>query len=172
MKLSWISIVRLGVVQMALGAIVVLTTSTLNRLMVVELALPALLPGFLVALHYGIQLSRPKWGYMSDQGTNRTRWIIAGVGVLALGALVASAAIPVFEASFVAGLIISILAYTMIGVGVGASGTSLLAHLATATAPRRRASQRLNAPLGVRASRPRRLPCPGPSGPRGIRPLP
>ena len=59
MKLSWISIVRLGVVQMALGAIVVLTTSTLNRLMVVELALPALLPGFLVALHYGIQLSRP-----------------------------------------------------------------------------------------------------------------
>ncbi|NRA98914.1 MAG: BCD family MFS transporter [Rhodobacteraceae bacterium] len=140
MKLSWISIVRLGVVQMALGAIVVLTTSTLNRLMVVELALPALLPGFLVALHYGIQLSRPKWGYMSDQGTNRTRWIIAGVGVLALGALVASAAIPVFEASFVAGLVISILAYTMIGVGVGASGTSLLALLATATAPRRRAA--------------------------------
>ena len=37
MKLSWIQIVRLGLVQMALGAIVVLTTSTLNRLMVVEL---------------------------------------------------------------------------------------------------------------------------------------
>ena len=60
--LSWAQIVRLGVVQMALGAIVVLTTSTLNRLMVVELALPAVLPGFLVALHYGIQLSRPQWG--------------------------------------------------------------------------------------------------------------
>ena len=49
--LSWLSILRLGLVQMCLGAIVVLMTSTLNRLMVVELALPALLPGFLVALH-------------------------------------------------------------------------------------------------------------------------
>jgi hypothetical protein len=38
-----------GLVQAALGAVVVLTTSTLNRVMVVELALPALLPGLLVA---------------------------------------------------------------------------------------------------------------------------
>ena len=43
--LTWLDIVRLGVVQTCLGAIVVLTTSTLNRLMVVELALPAVLPG-------------------------------------------------------------------------------------------------------------------------------
>ena len=51
--LSWVSIFRLGLVQLCLGAIVVLTTSTLNRLMVVEMALPALLPGLLVGLHYG-----------------------------------------------------------------------------------------------------------------------
>ena len=51
MTLGWLSIFRLGLVQMCLGAIVVLTTSTLNRLMVVELALPAVLPGLLVALH-------------------------------------------------------------------------------------------------------------------------
>jgi len=54
MTLSWVQIFRMGLVQMALGAIVVLTTSTLNRLMVVELALPAVLPGLLVGLHYGI----------------------------------------------------------------------------------------------------------------------
>ena len=41
--LSWLGIVRMGLVQTGLGAIVVLTTSTLNRVMVVELALPALL---------------------------------------------------------------------------------------------------------------------------------
>ncbi|MBM3612216.1 MAG: BCD family MFS transporter, partial [Alphaproteobacteria bacterium] len=52
-QLGWGQIVRLGLVQMAIGAIVVLMTSTLNRLMVVELALPAVVPGFLVALHYG-----------------------------------------------------------------------------------------------------------------------
>ncbi|MEO1531743.1 MAG: PucC family protein, partial [Pseudomonadota bacterium] len=49
--LSWLGIFRLGCVQLALGAVVVLTTSTLNRVMVVELALPAMLPGALVALH-------------------------------------------------------------------------------------------------------------------------
>ena len=61
MTLTWGQIARLGLVQMALGAIVVLTTSTLNRLMVVEFALPAILPGALVGFHYGIQMSRPKW---------------------------------------------------------------------------------------------------------------
>ena len=52
--LGWFGIVRIGLVQTSLGAIVVLTTSTLNRVMVVELALPAMLPGILVAIHYYI----------------------------------------------------------------------------------------------------------------------
>jgi BCD family chlorophyll transporter-like MFS transporter len=123
---------------MSLGAIVVLMTSTLNRLMVVELALPAVLPGFLVALHYGIQLSRPQWGYLSDTLGRRTRWIVGGMAVLALGGLLAAWGVVLMEGSFGLGLAVSILAYVAIGVGVGASGTSLLALLATATAPRRR----------------------------------
>ena len=86
--LSWLSILRLGLVQMCLGAIVVLMTSTLNRLMVVELALPALLPGFLVALHYGVQLTRPNWGFRSDRGGRRSTWIIGGMVILACGGLV------------------------------------------------------------------------------------
>ncbi|PTX57971.1 BCD family chlorophyll transporter-like MFS transporter [Litoreibacter ponti] len=140
MALSWISIVRLGLIQMALGAVVVLTTSTLNRLMVVELALPAVLPGLLVALHYGIQITRPSWGFMSDAGGSRTRWIIGGMVALALGGLGAAAGVVAMETSFALGLAISILAYALIGLGVGASGTSLLALLATATAPHRRAA--------------------------------
>ena len=138
--LSWLSIARLGLVQMCLGAIVVLTTSTLNRLMVVELALPAVLPGFLVALHYGIQITRPGWGHRSDVSGDRTRWIVGGMAILGAGALLAAAAIPLLASAFGAGLALSLLAYALIGVGVGASGTSLLALLATATAPRRRAA--------------------------------
>ncbi|WP_299882396.1 BCD family MFS transporter [uncultured Sulfitobacter sp.] len=140
MTLSWFQIVRLGVVQMALGAIVVLTTSTLNRLMVVEFALPAVLPGLLVALHYGIQLSRPRWGFTSDTGGNRTLWIIGGMAALALGGFTAAYAVTLFTASYWSGLLLSIFAYALIGIGVGASGTSLLALLATATAPHRRAA--------------------------------
>lgn len=140
MTLTWGQIARLGLVQMALGAIVVLTTSTLNRLMVVEFALPAILPGALVGLHYGIQMSRPKWGFTSDTGGNRTRWIIGGMVVLALGGLLAALGVTLFETQYVAALLLSVLAYAMIGIGVGASGTSLLALLATATAPTRRAA--------------------------------
>jgi len=140
MTLSWFQIVRLGFVQMALGAIVVLTTSTLNRIMVVELSLPAILPGLLVGLHYGIQLTRPHWGFYSDAGGHRTRWIIGGMAALAAGAFIAALALPVFPQSFAAGLALSVLAYTLIGLGVGASGTSMLALLATTTRPDRRAA--------------------------------
>jgi BCD family chlorophyll transporter-like MFS transporter len=140
MTLGWGQIVRLGLVQMAIGAIVVLMTSTLNRLMVVELALPAVLPGFLVALHYGVQLSRPHWGFRSDVGGARTRWIHRGMAMLAAGAMAAALGVILIERAFLPGLALSVAAYGLIGLGVGAGGTSLLALLASATHPRRRAA--------------------------------
>ncbi|MFN7225254.1 MAG: BCD family MFS transporter [Paracoccaceae bacterium] len=140
MKLNWFQIVRLGLVQMCLGSVVVLTTSTLNRLMVVELALPALVPGLLVALHYGIQITRPNWGFRSDTKGNRTVFIIGGMVALAAGAFLAALGVVTIPAQPTAGLALSVVAYALIGVGVGASGTSLLALLATATADRRRAA--------------------------------
>ncbi len=136
--LGWLGIVRLGLVQSALGAIVVLTTSTLNRVMVVEMALPAMLPAALVAWHYGVQISRPRWGYGSDMGHRRTPWIIGGMGVLALGGILATDATLMMPDAPVMGVLLSILAYLMIGAGVGASGTSLLALLATRVTPARR----------------------------------
>ena len=140
MTLGWPSIVRLGLVQAALGAIVVLMTSVLNRIMVVELALPAVLPGALVALHYGVQVTRPSWGFRSDVSGRRTRWILIGMAMLALGANGAAMALPVFETSFIVALALSVAAYALIGFGVGAGGTSLLALLATGVRPDRRAA--------------------------------
>jgi len=136
--LGWLGIVRLGLVQTALGSIVVLTTSTLNRIMMVELALPAVLPAALVAWHYAVQLSRPRWGHGSDGGARRTPWIVGGMGVLALGGVLAADATALMSASPVPGILLVILAFTLIGAGVGASGTSLLALLATRITPTRR----------------------------------
>jgi len=136
--LSWLGIARLGLVQAALGAIVMLVTSLLNRVMVVEQALPAALPAALVALHYVIQLSRPRFGHGSDRGGRRTPWIVGGMGLLGLGALLATNAALLMGTSFGPGLTLAILAYAMIGAGVGACGTSLLALLATLTAEPRR----------------------------------
>ena len=140
MTLSWLSIVRLGLVQMCLGAVVVLMTSTLNRLMVVELSLAATLPGALVAIHYLVQISRPKWGFLSDIQGNRTKWIILGMIILAVGANLAALCIPLYSFNATAATILSFFAYTLIGIGVGASGTSLLALLASHTIQHRRAA--------------------------------
>ena len=60
--LSWRDIVRLGLVQACLGGIVVLMTSTLNRVMTAELGLIAMLPGILLGIQYAVQLSRPRRG--------------------------------------------------------------------------------------------------------------
>jgi len=136
--LSWFGIFRLGLVQTALGAIVVLTTSTINRVMVVELALPAMLPGVLVALHYALQVLRPRWGHGSDLSGRRTPWIFGGMVVLATGGWLAAYATATLATHHVPGLILAVLAFVLIGLGVGASGTSLLALLARHVAPRRR----------------------------------
>jgi BCD family chlorophyll transporter-like MFS transporter len=137
--LSWFGIIRLGLVQTALGAIVVLTTSTLNRIMVVELQLAALVPGFLVTLHYALQALRPRWGYGSDRGGRRTRWILAGMAILAAGATLAAVSTALMAVSPVAGVALAALAFAMVGIGVGAAGTSLLVLLADEVAEPRRA---------------------------------
>jgi BCD family chlorophyll transporter-like MFS transporter len=137
--LGWLGIARLGVVQAALGAAVVLATSTMNRVMVVELALPATLPGVLVALHYGIQVLRPRMGYGSDVGGRRTSWIVGGMAVLAAGVLVAAVATAWMASDRWAGIALALAAYAAIGLGVGAAGTSLLALLAKRVTATRRA---------------------------------
>ncbi|MEM7422755.1 MAG: BCD family MFS transporter [Pseudomonadota bacterium] len=140
MTLSWLSIVRLGLVQTALGAVVVLCTATINRVMIVELALMAMIPAALVGLYHGFQLLRPKWGHGADQGAMRTPWVIAGMGILALGTVSAALATAWMETAFWPGLALGIFAFTLVGLGLGASATNLLALLAAHVAPGRKAA--------------------------------
>jgi BCD family chlorophyll transporter-like MFS transporter len=139
-KVGWIGIVRMGLVQTSLGAVVVLTTSTLNRVMVVELALPAMLPGILVGWHYVLQVLRPRWGYGSDVSGRRTPWILAGMAILAVGGFLAAVATAWMASNAAAGVLLAVAAFTLIGVGVGAAGTSLLVLLAQSAPESRRAA--------------------------------
>jgi MFS transporter, BCD family, chlorophyll transporter len=138
--LGWPGIARLGLIQTSLGAIVVLTTSTINRVMIVELSFAAVIPGLLVAWHYALQVLRPRWGHGSDNGGRRTPWIIGGMATLALGGLLASVSLWVAASMFWAGLFLSVVAFTMIGIGVGAAGTSMLVLLAESVRHDRRAA--------------------------------
>lgn len=139
-QIGWLGIIRLGLIQSSLGAIVILMTSTLNRVMVVELGLAAAVPGFLVGLHYAVQISRPRWGFGADAGGRQTPWILGGMVVLAGGAVLAAIAAALIQSHLVAGLGLSLVAFVFIGGGVGAAGTNLLALLAIRTPPERKAA--------------------------------
>jgi len=138
--LGWVGIVRLGLVQAALGSIVVIITSTLNRVMVVEYALPAVLPGMLVAVHYAVQMVRPRFGHGSDVGGRRAPWIVGGMAVLAAGGVLCAVATVLLRAHAPWGLALALFAYVLVGLGVGAAGTSLLVLLAMRVGESRRAA--------------------------------
>jgi BCD family chlorophyll transporter-like MFS transporter len=139
-SLGWLGILRLGLVQMALGSIVVLATATLNRVMVVELALPAVLPGFLVALYQGSQITRPKFGHAADRHAKRTPWILGGLAVLVAGGIAAALSVVWMETNLLMGIVSAILAFIAIGAGIGAAGTNLLALLAARVDDNRKAA--------------------------------
>jgi len=139
-ELGWGGVFRLGLVQAAIGAVVVITTSTLNRVLVVELALPAMLPGILVALHYFVQVLRPRFGYGSDVGGRRAPWIIGGMAVLGLGAVGATLATVLMATQLWLGIAFAVLAFIAVGLGVGACGTTLLVLMSTRVAKGRLAA--------------------------------
>ena len=108
--------------------------------MVVEYGMAAAVPAGLVALHYAVQLARPVWGHGSDRGHARTPWIIGGVAVLGFGSMLAVFALPLGKALPLAADAVLLLGFILIGAGVGAAGTSLLALLAAGVAPQRRSA--------------------------------
>lgn len=140
-RFGWPSILRIGMVQASLGAVVVLMTSTLNRVMVVELGLAAAVPGALVALHFAVQLwLRPHLGHASDRTPRRTPWIVGGVALLSLSGVAAAMTLPVLQATPALGAVLAVLAFATLGAAVSMAGTPLLALLAERTAPERRAA--------------------------------
>ncbi|QJR35621.1 BCD family MFS transporter [Gemmatimonas groenlandica] len=138
--MSWWQLSRLGLVQAAIGAVVVLLTTTINRVIVVELSLPATVPGLLVALHFGVQLIlRPRLGHDSDRSGRRTPWILGGLAVCALGGVGVAASIPVMATNVALGIALASIASVILGAGVSAAGTPLLALMSERAHPTQRA---------------------------------
>ena len=138
--MSWWQLTRLGLVQAAIGAVVVLLTTTINRVIVVELALPATVPGILVALHFGVQLIlRPRLGHSSDRSGRRTPWILGGLLVCAFGGVGVAASVPVMAEHTVLGIVLASVASIVLGAGVSAAGTPLLALMSERARPEQRA---------------------------------
>ncbi|MDZ7631653.1 MAG: PucC family protein [Gemmatimonadaceae bacterium] len=96
----------------------------MNRVMVVELALPAMVPGALVALITPGSCSR--MGHFADQHGRLTRWIVLGMVMLAAGVIAIAALLPVLRSAPAIGYPLILLAFTLVGLGVSTAGTLLL----------------------------------------------
>ncbi len=132
---------RLGLVQAAIGAVVVLLTTTVNRVIVVELALPALIPGLLVAVHFAVQLYlRPRLGHASDVQARRTPWILGGMGLAAVSGVAVTASVGLMQQHLVLGVVLACVASILLGAGVSAAGTPLLALMSERAHPTQRAA--------------------------------
>ncbi len=137
---GFITVLRLGVVQACLGGLIVLITATMNRVMVVELALPAMIPGALVALHYAVQLwLRPRMGHFADQHGRLTRWIVLGMAMLAAGVVAIATLLPMLRSMPALGYPLILLAFVVVGLGVSTAGTLLLTLLSLRVPPARHA---------------------------------
>ena len=139
-KAQWRNVACLGLVQACMGAVVVTTTTTLNRVMVIELNLPAVLPGFLIGLHYLVQIMRPRMGFGADQTERFTPWIMGGMVTLSLGGVLAALATTWMGEHMPLGVVTAVLAFVLIGMGVSACGTTLLVLLSKGVGDHQRAT--------------------------------
>ena len=137
---GFVSVLRLGVVQACLGALIVLITATMNRVMVVELGLPAMIPGALVALHYAVQMwLRPRMGHFADQHGRLSHWIVLGMAMLAAGVMAIAALLPMLRSAPAIGFPVIVAAFLLVGLGVSTAGTLLLTLLSLRVPPVRHA---------------------------------
>ena len=137
---GWGAIVRVGVVQACIGALVVLVTATMNRVMVVELGLPATLAGGLVALYYTIQLGlRPRMGHLADHSRALPTWIAGGIAILATGVTVAATALDVVSTAPAIGYPLLVAGFLLVGLGASTAGTLGLTLLSLRVAAERHA---------------------------------
>jgi len=92
-KLALPTMFQLGLYQMGLGIMSVLTLGVLNRVMINELAIPALLTAGAIAMHQVVAPARLWFGQLSDArpiaGLHRTRYVWIGSALFAFAAFLA-----------------------------------------------------------------------------------
>jgi BCD family chlorophyll transporter-like MFS transporter len=88
-----ITIFRLGLFNLGLGLMAVLTLAVLNRVMISELGIPATITGAILATSLFIAPARVWFGQLSDRkpllGKHRTNYVLLGTAILGLAVFLA-----------------------------------------------------------------------------------
>ncbi len=141
-KIDTLTMFRLGFFQMALGIMSVLTLGVLNRIMIDELKVPALITALAIAMHQFVAPVRIWFGQISDSkpflGYYRTGYIWLGAALFAVAAFLAVQVVWQVGASLQGGAWTSQttiwvallgLIFVLYGIALSASSTTFMALL-------------------------------------------
>jgi MFS transporter, BCD family, chlorophyll transporter len=127
----WRKRIQIGLVHVAISMMVVPADSTLNRIMINEMALSATMVALLLTLPYLFSPIQLAIGSFADRhpilGRRRSPYIFVGLVLSALGIALSPVAVFTFETSFWSGLLLSTLAFGIWGMGFNFSTVSYFA---------------------------------------------
>ncbi|MGD2104977.1 MAG: MFS transporter, partial [Anaerolineae bacterium] len=133
---------RMGVFQVGFGLVSVLVLGVLNRVMFAEMGLPATLIGLLLAMPSAVSPFRLWVGYMSDSqpvlGYRRLPYILGGMFLAAVGVLGGTLGALWIVRSAAVGVLVSVVAFLVYGMGKNAMATAFQALIADVFDERRR----------------------------------
>lgn len=131
--MNWRKVLQLTMIHVGVSITVVPVTSTLNRVMIADLGMPAFLVSFLVALPYLLSPLQVSIGNWADRrpilNRHRLPWILAGGLMAALGSYFTAHAAYWMTGDLALGLLAAVGAFAVWGVGVNAASVSYLSLL-------------------------------------------
>ena len=131
--MNWRKVIQFTLVHVGVAITAVPVNSTLNRIMITDLHLPALLVGVLVALPYLLSPLQVVAGSWADHNTlwgrHRSPWILIGGLMAAFGSYLAAHAVVLMGENFALGLLAAVVTFGAWGVGVNIASVSYLSLL-------------------------------------------
>lgn len=129
--MSWRKIIQLTMVHVGVSITVVPVTSTLNRIMIADMQISALLVSLLIALPYLLSPVQVVIGNWADShrlwGRCRSPWIVMGGLLASFGSYFTAHAAFLMNTNFGLGLAVSLLTFAVWGLGVNMASVSYLA---------------------------------------------
>lgn len=144
----WVSILRLGLFQFGMGLTLAPLTGTLNRVLIDEMSISALIVGILISIHYFVSPVRAMIGFQSDKnraiGRWRTPYVMLGAMLTFAGLVCAPFTLLILSGDsvipipFWAGVAVSIAIFLAYGIGANIVETIYLALVSDITPSKER----------------------------------
>lgn len=132
--MNWRKVIQFTLVHVGVAITAVPISSTLNRIMIADMHLSALLVSVLVALPYLLSPLQIFVGNWADHhplwGRHRSPWILIGGLMASFGCYATPHAVMVMADNYTLGLVAALVAFTVWGVGVNVASVSYLSLLA------------------------------------------